>query len=139
VLAATAVAVYVFESIVPVPLPWARLGLSNVVVTITLFGYGLKEAFLVNLVRIVAGNLVLGLILSPAFLFSAAGSMSALLVMAVARWKLVPPLSVVGTSCLGAVPTTSLRSWSSRRPLRHPRPFACSWGPRSLWASRSGS
>jgi uncharacterized membrane protein len=103
ILAAVAVAVYIFESLVPMPLPWARLGLSNVVVTVALFAYGVGDAFVVNLARIVAGNLVLGLLLSPAFVFSAAGSFSALAVMAVVRRRLVPPLSVVGTSCLGAV------------------------------------
>jgi heptaprenyl diphosphate synthase len=103
VLAAVGVAVYVFESLVPMPLPWARLGLSNVIVTVALFAYGVKDAFLVNLVRIVAGNLILGLVLSPAFIFSVAGSFSALAVMAAVKWRLVPPLSVVGTSCLGAV------------------------------------
>ncbi len=103
ILSACAVAVYVFESYMPMPIPWARLGLSNVVVVTALFGYGFKDALIVNLARIVAGNLLLGLILSPAFIFSIAGSMAALFVMAGARWKLVPPLSVVGTSALGAV------------------------------------
>jgi len=102
-LAAVAIAVYVFESLLPMPLPWARLGLSNVVVTIVLFANGLGDALLVNLVRIVAGNLALGLLLSPAFIFSVAGSFSALAVMAIARWRLIPPLSIVGVSCLGAV------------------------------------
>jgi heptaprenyl diphosphate synthase len=103
VLAAVAVAVYVFESLVPMPLPWARLGLSNVIVTVALFAYGVKDAFIVNLVRILAGNLVLGLVLSPAFILSVAGSFSALAVMAAVKRRLVPPLSVVGASCLGAV------------------------------------
>lgn len=103
VVAAAAVAVYVFEGLLPAPLPWARLGLSNVVVTIALFAWGLRQALVVNLVRVVAGNLALGLILSPAFVFSVAGSFAALAAMAAARWKLVPPLSVIGASCLGAV------------------------------------
>jgi len=102
-LAAVAVAVYVFEGLVPMPLPWARLGLSNVIVTVALFAYGVKDAVIVNLVRIVAGNLALGLVLSPAFIFSLAGSFSALAVMSLVKWRLVPPLSVVGASCLGAV------------------------------------
>jgi heptaprenyl diphosphate synthase len=102
-LSAAAVAVYVFEGLIPMPLPWARLGLSNVVVVVTLFGFGVRPAILVAAVRIVAGNLLLGIMLSPAFLFSIAGSCAALAVMAVARWKMVPPLSVVGVSVAGAV------------------------------------
>ena len=67
VLSACAVAAYVFESFIPVPVPWARIGLSNIVVVITLFGFGLREALLVTLVRIVAGNLLLGVMMSPSF------------------------------------------------------------------------
>ena len=119
-LAAGAVGAYVFESLLPMPLPWARIGLSNIFVVISLFGWGFRDAFLVNLARVVAGNLLLGVLLSPAFVFSLAGSTGALLAMAVVRWKLVPPLSVVGASCIGAVVNnvvqvllfTVLLSWS---------------------------
>ncbi|MFH1312961.1 MAG: Gx transporter family protein [Candidatus Eisenbacteria bacterium] len=119
-LAAGAVAAYVFESLLPMPLPWARIGLSNVFVVIALFGFGFKDAFLVNLARVLAGNLLLGILLSPAFVFSFAGSTCALMAMAVVRWKLVPPLSVVGASCIGAAVNnfvqvmlfTTILSWS---------------------------
>lgn len=103
VLSAAAVAAYVFESLLPVPLPFARIGLSNVFVVVALFGFGLGEAFLVNLVRVLTGGLLMGLLLSPASLFSLAGSMSALAVMALIRWKGLPVLSVVGASVAGAV------------------------------------
>lgn len=102
-LAAAAIAAYAFESLLPSPVPWARIGLSNVFVVTALFAFGAREALVVNLIRVVAGNFLIGFIFSPAFIFSLAGSMSALGVMAFLRWRLVPPLSVVGTSCLGAV------------------------------------
>lgn len=102
-LAACAVAVYVFEGLLPMPLPWARLGLSNVVVVVALFAYGARFAFALNAVRIVAGNLLLGIVMSPAFVFSALGSNAALIVMAAVRRRFVPPFSVVGASMLGAV------------------------------------
>jgi heptaprenyl diphosphate synthase len=102
-LSAGGVAAYVFESLLPVPLPWARVGLSNIFVLITLFGFGFRDAFLVAAVRVIAGNLLLGILMSPAFVLSIGGSMVALAVMGLAKWKFVPPLSIVGTSCLGAV------------------------------------
>jgi len=110
-LAACAVAVYVFEALVPMPVPWARIGLSNVVIVVSLFAYGFESALIVNLVRIVAGNLLLGLVASPAFLFSAAGSTAGLLAMGAVRWKLVPPLSIVGTSMIGAVANNAVQIW----------------------------
>jgi heptaprenyl diphosphate synthase len=102
-ISAGAVAAYVFESLLPTPIPWARVGLSNVFVIISLFGFGFRDALMVNLARVIAGNLLLGIIFSPGFVFSLGGSMSALVAMALVRWKLVPPLSVIGASCLGAV------------------------------------
>lgn len=102
VLSAAAVAAYVFEALLPVPIPFARIGVSNVFVVIALFGFNMREAFLVNLVRVLAGSMLLGFTLSPAFIFSLSGSMSALGVMALIRWKAVPPLSVVGSSAAGA-------------------------------------
>lgn len=102
ILSAGAVVAYVFESLLPMPLPFARIGFSNIFVVVALFGFDVREAFLVNLVRILAGSLLMGLALSPAFLFSLAGSMSALVVMGLIRWKAMPPFSVIGASAAGA-------------------------------------
>jgi heptaprenyl diphosphate synthase len=109
VLSACAVAAYVFESLIPVPVPWARVGLSNVVVVIALFGFGFREAMLVTLMRIVAGNLLLGIVMSPSFVMSLAGGLAALIVMAlVGKWA-VPPLSVIGASVSGAVANNAVQ------------------------------
>ena len=109
VLSACAVAAYVFESFLPVPVPWARVGLSNTVVVIALFGFGFREALLVTLVRMVAGNLLLGVLMSPAFAMSMAGGVSALAVMGAVRARAVPPLSVVGASVAGAVANNAVQ------------------------------
>lgn len=119
-LAAGAVGAYVFESLLPMPFPWARVGLSNIFVVVSLFAFGFTDALMVNMARVIAGNLLTGILLSPAFVFSLAGSTGALVVMALIKSRLVPPLSVVGTSCAGAVINnmiqvalfTVLLSWS---------------------------
>lgn len=109
VLSACAVAAYVFESFIPVPVPWARIGLSNIVVVIALFAFGFREAMAVALVRIVAGNLLLGILLSPSFVMSLAGGLASLLVMDLARRRAVPPLSVIGASMAGAVANNAVQ------------------------------
>ncbi len=103
ILSACAVAAYVFEAFIPVPVPWARVGISNVVVVITLFGFGFGEALLVTLVRITAGQLLLGMMFSPSFMMALAGGAAALAVMSCVRRYAVPPLSVIGASVAGAV------------------------------------
>jgi len=102
-LAGGAVALYVFEAMLPSPMPWARIGLSNTFVLITLFAFGLRQALLVNLVRVIAGNLLLGIFFSPAFVLSFGGSFTAVFLMGFLWQRFVPPLSVIGVSCLGAV------------------------------------
>lgn len=111
VLSACAVAAYVFESFIPVPVPWARIGISNIVVVIALFGFGFREALLVTLVRIAAGNLLLGIMLSPSFVMSLAGSITALTAMGIIKTRAVPPLSVVGASVAGAVANNAVQIW----------------------------
>lgn len=109
ILSACAVAAYVFEAFIPVPVPWARIGISNIVVVLALFGFGMREAMVVTLVRIVAGNLLLGVLLSPAFMMSLGGSLAALLAMGVVRRHMMPPLSVVGASLVGAVTNNAVQ------------------------------
>lgn len=109
VLSACAVAVYVFESLIPVPVPWARIGLSNVVVVVAIFGFGIREALIITLVRIIAGNLLLGVLMSPAFIMSLAGSLVAIAAMGLVRLHAVPPLSVVGASVVGAVASNAVQ------------------------------
>jgi heptaprenyl diphosphate synthase len=109
VLSACAVAAYVFESFIPMPVPWARVGISNVVVVIALFGFGFREALLVAVVRVVAGNLLMGVLISPSFVLSLAGGLAALVVMGLVRQGAVPPISVVGTSVAGAVANNAVQ------------------------------
>lgn len=103
VLSSGAVAIYVFEAMLPSPIPWAKIGLSNTFVLIVLFAFGLRHALVVNLVRVVAGNLLLGVLFSPAFVLSLGGSVTAVLVMGLLWHLFAPPLSAIGISCLGAV------------------------------------
>jgi heptaprenyl diphosphate synthase len=101
-LAAAALSLFLFESILPSPVPWVRLGLANVMTVTVLFLYGVGPALLLTALRILLGSLLLGTFLSPAFFLAAAGGAASLGVMAIARRALVPPLGIVGVSVLGA-------------------------------------
>lgn len=110
-LSACAVAAYVFESFIPIPVPWARIGISNVVVVIALFGFGFTEALMVTLIRIIAGNLLLGVMFSPSFIMSMAGGAAALFAMGLARRYAMPTFSVIGASVAGAVVNNAVQIW----------------------------
>lgn len=100
---AAAVVCYVVESFIPHPLPWMRFGFGNVVVLIGLYLLGFRMAFLIALLKSLVGALIVGNLLSPAFLFSIGGSSVSVLIMALALAFPHNPLSPFGISIIGAV------------------------------------
>ncbi len=102
ILAAAGVVVYVFEGLLPRPLPWVRPGLANVVTLVALELLGVWPAAIVALLRIVLSALLLGTFGNVAFLFSATGGACALAGMAGAHRWFKPPLSLVGVGLVGA-------------------------------------
>ncbi|MFZ0392018.1 MAG: Gx transporter family protein [Calditrichia bacterium] len=72
---------FLFEAFIPKPLPWLKLGLSNIVTLIALYWYGPLSALMVSLIRILLGSLFTGTFLSPAFFLSLSGGLLAVLAM----------------------------------------------------------
>ncbi|MGQ9603707.1 MAG: Gx transporter family protein [bacterium] len=101
-LSAAAIGAYVAESAFPMPLPWARIGISNVVVVVGLFSLGLREAMLINLVRVVIGNLIAGGLFGVGFILSICGSTVSTLAMGMLKQLVYPSLSLIGISSVGA-------------------------------------
>ena len=55
------------EILIPLPSPWIKLGLANVMTLVTLVFFGLRDAVTVTLLRIMLGSIVGGAFLSPTF------------------------------------------------------------------------
>ena len=91
------------ESILPLPMPVPgfKLGFSNIAVISVLYLYGVKEAFFVNIIRVVLASLLFGHGNVQQFLFSLAGGMASLGVMALL--KRFDKFSVIGVSAVGGV------------------------------------
>lgn len=103
ILAAIATIIFSIESLVPLPVPWVRIGLANLVTVLILIWWGTKDAFFVLFLRILLGSLLIGKFLQPAFFLSLSGGCGSLLVMALIlrfypRW-----IGLVGLSVMGAV------------------------------------
>ena len=93
---------HAIDRLVPSPVPFARLGLANVVTLVALVALGLPEALVVTGVRVIVGAVILGTFGGPAFLLALSGGLASALVMgALVRWS-IPPLGVVGVSLVGA-------------------------------------
>lgn len=102
-LVAVAVSIYTVESLLPNPLPWMRLGLSNAIVLLSIVGFGFRGGLLVSVLRTLLGSLVIGTFLSPAFLFALAGGVSSAVLMGTVYRFLPRTFSLVGISILGAL------------------------------------
>ncbi len=102
ILASYALALHGFEALIPTPIPWLRLGLSNIITVITLFFYGTKPALTVTMIRIVLGSLLLGTFLGPAFFLSLSGGLAGTLSMCIAMTLFPGLFSPLGISLIGA-------------------------------------
>jgi len=104
-LIAMAGVLHFIETILPLPLPIPgfKLGLANIITLFVVVVYGLREAFLVSLLRTTLGTLMAGALFGLPFILGVAGALLACLIMHVVFRYLTPFFSLVGVSIMGAV------------------------------------
>ena len=83
--AAAAIVLTVAEAAIPLPLPGVKPGLANIVTLVVLARWGWREAVWVSLLRVLAGSLLLGYFLAPAFFLALTGATFSLLTLGLAR------------------------------------------------------
>ena len=101
IMVALALVMSYIEAQIPafVAVPGMKLGLTNIVVVVTLYLMGSKSAMFINLVRIILVSLLFGNAMS--FAFSLAGGMLSTVVMIVL--KKTGKFSTVGVSAAGGI------------------------------------
>jgi len=77
-LAAFAIALALAEAVLPSPLPGVKPGIANIITLYVLYRFDFATAAWVSLLRVVAGSLLLGSFLSPAFVLSLTGAITSL-------------------------------------------------------------
>jgi heptaprenyl diphosphate synthase len=102
-LSAYAIGLHGFESLLPSPIPWLRLGLANIITLITLLLYGLRPAIMVTLIRVILVSLFKGTFLGPSFLLSFGGGITSALAMGFVISVAPRLFSVIGLSIIGAL------------------------------------
>jgi len=101
-LSAYAIGLHGFESLLPTPIPWLRLGLANIITLVTLLLYGMRPAIMVTLIRVIVVSLFTGTFLGPAFVLSLAAGIISTLAMGFALFLTPGLFSAVGLSIIGA-------------------------------------
>jgi heptaprenyl diphosphate synthase len=84
------------------PLPFIRLGLSNVIVLYLIWKGQVLSAFIVNIAKAIIGGLITLTLLSPATLLSLSGGLAAILAMLIVK-NLHMGFSIYGISIIGAI------------------------------------
>ena len=96
VLTALAMIFSYIESVIPIPIPvpGIKLGVANIAVITILYVLGVKEAIVINLLRLLFGNV-------NSFLFSISGAVLSLTIMII--MKKLDFFSCIGVSVCGGV------------------------------------
>jgi len=102
-LSAYAVALHAFESLLPTPIPWLRLGLANIITLVTLLLYGFRAAMVVTLIRVFLAPLFIGPSFAPAFILSLGGGVTSTLAMGLILSVTPRLFSTIGLSLIGAL------------------------------------
>ena len=101
-LTAMALAISLLEHMIPlpVPIPGAKLGFSNMIILITLYMYGFKSALIVGVLKSFLLMLITGSV--SAFFYSIAGAILSSIAMAISLKYLSKIASFIGISEIGA-------------------------------------
>ncbi len=101
-LAALAIALHLFEAVIPSPMPGLKPGVANIVTLYVLYRFDFATAAWVSLLRVVAGSLLLGHFLSPTFALSLTGALVSLCVLRAGMLLPQPMFGPVSLSVLAA-------------------------------------
>ncbi len=82
-------------------IPGVKLGFANLVVLVTLYQYGIKEAWFVSFIRVIIVSLIVGIFLTPTFLISLSGMIFSLIGLSLVF--LMKKFSVIGVSVIASV------------------------------------
>ncbi len=102
-LAGFGLVMFLFESTLPRPLPWAKPGLANIATILALYALGPASAWAVTILRVFIGSFFVGTFLNPGFWLSLAGGAASVFVMVLAKKHGRRAFSIIGVSLLGAL------------------------------------
>lgn len=102
-LAGLSVALYTVENLIPLPVPWLRIGVGNIGVLLALYILSPLDGFFVLLIKVVIGSLFSGRFLSPFFLFALGAGIPSYWIMVGVKKIFGRWMGPVGVSVSGAV------------------------------------
>lgn len=108
ILVGLGVVLHRIETLLPLPSPFVKLGLANVMTLVALVWFGFREAMIVTLLRIFLGAVFGGTFLGPTFFLSLAGGLAAVSTMGLVYYLGKSWFSLVGVSITAAYAHTTV-------------------------------
>lgn len=102
-LIAVGLLLFVFEALLPRPIPWFKPGLANLVTVVALYRYSARAALWVTVCRVLLGSLLIGAFFTPAFILAMAAGFGATTVMIAVQKNRFFRFSPIGVSLWGSV------------------------------------
>lgn len=102
-LIAVGMILFIFESLIPRPLPWLKLGFAHISTLLALYSIDEKSAFVVVVLRVILGSFILGTFLNPSFFISITAGIIATSAMILLKIFFQKIFSIYGISITGAV------------------------------------
>ena len=103
VLTAGAIIIAIIESFIPsIGIPGVKLGLANIVILLTLYELGVKDAIIVDSCRVLLVGILRGTLFSMGFLMSLSGAVFSLGIM-ILFYLVIKKFSIIGVSVIGSV------------------------------------
>jgi len=99
---AFAVTIYLAELLIPRPLPFLKIGLTNIVILLILINGNVKEALIIGVAKVIIGGAITGTIISPSTVLAVGAGIFSILIMSLCL-RFNPGLSLLGISIVGAV------------------------------------
>ncbi|MBA4371842.1 MAG: heptaprenyl diphosphate synthase [Thermodesulfovibrio sp.] len=103
VLSAYALALHGFEAILPMPVPWLRIGLANIITLVSLLLYDFRTALAVTVIRVTLASMFTGTFLGPSFILSLGGGLSSTAAMGLVHAASRNLFGPVGLSLVGSL------------------------------------
>jgi heptaprenyl diphosphate synthase len=100
VLSAYALVLHGFEAVLPMPIPWLRLGLANIITVVALLLYNFRIAMTVTLIRVILSSMFTGTFLGPSFVLSLGGGIASTLAIGFSHYATI---SILDRSIFGPV------------------------------------
>lgn len=94
---------FLFESLIPRPLPWMKPGLGHIATLLALYTIDNRAALIVVIGRIFLGSIILGTFLNVTFFLSFFGGVTSTVVMIFLKKHFPEVFSIFGISISGAV------------------------------------